>query len=102
MLVRSDANRRVAVLGDMFELGADEKELHRKVGEHAAAAGVDALFTIGDLAENIAEGGGGRHFKDKEAFIKVIGDCIRPGDLVLVKASRGMHLEEIVDELRSL
>ena len=102
VLVRSDAPRRVAVLGDMFELGTEEKELHRKVGEHAAAAGVDELITIGDLAENIAEGGGGRHFKDKEAFIEVIRDYIRPGDLVLVKASRGMHLEEIVDELRKL
>ena len=102
VLVRSDAVRRVAVLGDMFELGTDEKELHRKVGEHASAAGVDELITIGDLAENIAEGGGGRHFASKEAFIEVIGDYIRPGDLVLVKASRGMHLEEIVDELREL
>ena len=102
VLVRSDANRRVAILGDMFELGTDEKELHRKVGQHAAAAGVDELITIGELAENIAEGGGGRHFKDKEAFIEVIGEHIRSGDLVLVKASRGMHLEEIVEELRKL
>ena len=102
VLVRSDAKRRVAILGDMFELGIDEKELHRKVGEHAAAAGVDELITIGNLAEHITEGGGGRHFKDKAAFLEVMGDCIRPGDLVLVKASRGMHLEEIVEELRIL
>lgn len=102
VLVRSDAARRVAILGDMFELGPDEKALHRQVGQHAAEAGVDELIAIGDLAANIAEGGRGRHFKDKESFLEVIGDHIRPGDLVLVKASRGMHLEEIVDELRSL
>ena len=102
VLVRSDAPRRVAILGDMFELGTDEKELHRQVGEHAAAAGVDELITIGNLAANIAEGGGGRHFEDKESFLQVIEDHIRPGDLVLVKASRGMHLEEIVDKLRAI
>ena len=102
VLIRSKAERRVAILGDMFELGPDEAELHRQVGEHAAAAGVDELITIGNLARHIAEGGGGRHFEDKESFLEVIGDYIRPEDLVLVKASRGMHLEEIVDELRTL
>ena len=102
VLVRSSAVRRIAILGDMFELGSDEKELHRKVGEHAAAAGVDEVIAIGDLAEYIAEGSGGTHFKDKASFLKAIGDYIRPGDLVLVKASRGMHLEEIVEELRTL
>ena len=98
----SEAARRVAVLGDMFELGADEKGLHRSVGEHAKAIGIDELITIGNLAENIAEGGDGRHFRDKEAFIEVLDEHIRPGDLVLVKASRGMHLEEIVERLRTL
>ena len=102
VLVRSGAQRRVAILGDMFELGTDEEELHRKVGEHAVKAGVDELITIGKLAEYIAEGGGGRHFASKEAFLDVIGDYIKPGDLVLVKASRGLHLEEIVEELRTL
>lgn len=102
VLAGSEAARRVAVLGDMFELGADEKELHRSVGEHAKAIGIDELITIGNLAENIAEGGNGRHFRDKEAFIEVLGEYIRPGDLVLVKASRGMHLEEIVERLRTL
>ena len=102
VLAGSEAARRVAVLGDMFELGADEKELHRSVGEHAKAIGIDELITIGNLAENIAEGGDGRHFRDKEAFIEVLDEHIRPGDLVLVKASRGMHLEEIVERLRTL
>ncbi|MGX8773966.1 MAG: UDP-N-acetylmuramoyl-tripeptide--D-alanyl-D-alanine ligase [Bacillota bacterium] len=102
VLAESEAARRVAVLGDMFELGSDEKELHRKVGEHAKAVGVDELITIGGLAENIAEGGAGTHFRDKEAFMEVMDEYVRPGDLVLVKASRGMHLEEIVEKLRTL
>ncbi len=102
VLSKSKGERRVAILGDMFELGPDEAQLHRKVGEHAAKLGVDSLLTIGDLAENIAEGGNGTHFPDKETFLNVIHDHIKPGDLVLVKASRGMHLEEIVDRLRVL
>ena len=101
VLAGSEAIRRVAVLGDMFELGPDEKRLHRQVGEHAQAVGTDLLITIGTLAENIAEGGNGAHFPDKEAFLSVIDDYIRPGDLILVKASRGMHLEEIVEALKT-
>ena len=102
VLAESKAKWKVAILGDMFELGDDEKELHRKVGEHAKALGIDEIITIGELAENIAEGGEGIHFEDKESFIDVIGDYIKSGDLVLVKASRGMHLEEIVERLRTL
>ncbi len=102
VLKASSARRRVAVLGDMFELGSDEIALHRKVGEHAAKAGIDRLITIGNLAENIAKGGSGTHFPDKESFLEVIEDYIEPGDLILVKASRGMHLEEIVERLRTI
>ena len=101
VLAGSKAARRVAVLGDMFELGPDEKQLHRQVGEHAKAVGTDVLITIGDLAENIAEGGNGTHFTDTESFLRVLDDYIRPDDLVLVKASRGMHLEEIVEALKT-
>ena len=102
VLKASSARRRVAVLGDMFELGSEEIALHRKVGEHAAKAGIDRLITIGNLAENIAKGGSGTHFPDKESFLEVIEDYIEPEDLILVKASRGMHLEEIVERLRTI
>lgn len=100
VLARSKAGRRVAVLGDMFELGPEEAQLHRQVGEHAAAVGTDVLITIGALAEHIAEGGNGTHFPDKESFLRVMDEYIMPGDLVLVKASRGMHLEEVVEALK--
>ena len=101
VLAKSEAKRHVAVLGDMFELGPEEAQLHRQVGEHAKAVGTDVLITIGSLAENIAEGGNGTHFPDKDAFLSVADDYIKPGDLVLVKASRGMHLEEIVEALKT-
>ena len=102
VLSKSKGNRRIAILGDMFELGDNEKELHRKVGEHAAGLAIDELITVGDLAENISDTGGGIHFADKEALLEVIDKHIEPGDLVLVKASRGMQLEDIVDRLRTL
>ncbi|MGN0702818.1 MAG: UDP-N-acetylmuramoyl-tripeptide--D-alanyl-D-alanine ligase [Lentihominibacter sp.] len=99
VLARSRACRRVAVLGDMFELGENTAAQHREVGEHAASMDIDEVICIGNLAEEIAKGASGVHFADKESFIKVIDEYIAPGDLVLVKASRGMRMEEIVAEL---
>ncbi len=99
VLAGSPAERRVAVLGDMFELGEDTLMQHRKVGEHAAQMHIDLVIGIGNLAEEIAKGASGIHFADKESFKKVIDEYIAPGDLVLVKASRGMKMEEIVSEL---
>lgn len=102
VLARSRAERKVAILGDMLELGADTAKQHREVGEHAAKAGIDAVAAIGRLAENIAEGAGGAHFDTKEAFLEVMPKFIRPGDMVLVKASRGMKLEDIVKALEEI
>ncbi|MCQ2546243.1 MAG: UDP-N-acetylmuramoyl-tripeptide--D-alanyl-D-alanine ligase [Clostridia bacterium] len=102
VLKKSEAKRRVAILGDMFELGDQTELLHRGVGVHARKIGIDEVICIGDLAENISEGAVGTHFPDKETFLKVIEDYIREGDLVLVKASRGMALEKIVEKLETL
>ena len=100
VLKRSKAERKVAILGDMFELGDDTEALHRQVGEHAREIGIDQVIAIGNLAKNIADGAGGTHFEDKESFIDVINDYVKPGDLVLVKASRGMKMEDIVGRLK--
>ena len=99
VLARSRAARRIAILGDMFELGENTAAQHREVGEHAALMNIDEVICIGALAGEIAAGASGIHFPDKESFIKVIDEYIAPGDLVLVKASRGMKMEEIVSEL---
>lgn len=102
VLKKSEAKRRVAILGDMFELGDQTELLHRGVGVHARKIGIDEVICIGDLAANICEGAAGTHFPDRETFLKVIEDYISEGDLVLVKASRGMELEKIVEALRIL
>ncbi len=100
------SRRKIAVLGDMFELGSYEAEGHRLVGEKAAALGVDILIAIGERAKLLAEGaresgfeGILLHFDSKDAVIDYLRSEIRSDDVVLFKASRGMHLEEIVNKL---
>lgn len=98
--------RKIAVLGDMFELGSYEMEGHLSVGHKAAAVGVDILLTIGERAKYIMEGAGSsgfnglsRHFDNKTDAINFLGNEVGTGDVILVKASRGMHMEEIVEKI---
>lgn len=98
--------RKIAVLGDMFELGSYEVEGHRSVGREAAAIGLDILVAIGERARYLVEGaresgfnGVLVHFDNRLDAMSFLGDEVCPGDAILVKASRGMHLEEIVAKL---
>ncbi len=98
--------RKIAVLGDMFELGYYEKDGHRIVGEKAAAMGIDILLTVGERAKYLLDGarsagfnGLSLHFENKDDVVKFLGNELRLGDVILVKASRGMHMEEIVHPL---
>ncbi len=97
-------SRRIAVLGDMLELGPEEVALHRETGAHAAATGVDVLVTVGPLAREMALGFGeeGVVISVPDAGGAVIAlDALRPagGDVVLVKASRGVALEAVTRAL---
>ena len=101
--------RRVAILGDMKELGRDSEKLHRDIGLLAGQAGVDCLICLGREAEYIYKGyisGGFEaeawHFPMKEALYSVLPSLIKKGDTVLVKASHSMAFENIVDELLKL
>ncbi|MHB2018416.1 MAG: UDP-N-acetylmuramoyl-tripeptide--D-alanyl-D-alanine ligase [Candidatus Xenobia bacterium] len=97
--------RRIAVLGDMLELGSIREAAHREMGEVAASRGVDVLIAVGELGRLIGQGyqkAGGRemhHAADASAAAQTLGALTRPGDLVLVKASRGMALERVVQAL---
>jgi UDP-N-acetylmuramoyl-tripeptide--D-alanyl-D-alanine ligase len=99
--------RRVLVLGDMLELGPSAPELHHQLGCDAARAGIDRLVLVGDLTRATASGaleaGLGRsaviHCDSAEAAIQCLGDLLAEGDVVLVKASRGMRLERVVRAL---
>lgn len=104
--VFEDAARKVAVLGDMFELGTDEAALHREVGVYAAEKQIDVLVCVGNLCRHMYEGASKvcsvtscYYFEDKEALAAQMDTIIQDGDLVLVKASHGMHFEELIKML---
>lgn len=97
--------RKIAILGDMYELGAESARLHHSVGLFARNLAVDTIVAIGEDAANIAEGASGgnakvAYYKDKESFCKELSSYVGPGDLILVKGSRGMKMEQIVEELK--
>ena len=94
-LVAADGSRRIAVLGDMLELGPRELEFHRAAGRQAAALGVDVLITVGPLAAAMSESFSGESHPTADAgeAAALLPGLLRPGDLVLVKGSRGVGLE---------
>ena len=93
--------RRIAILGDMKELGKDELTLHREVGAYAKEVGIDMLVAVGPLSEATAEGyGEGAYYAATvERCIDRIKRYLRPGDTILVKASHSMQFERIVEAL---
>jgi UDP-N-acetylmuramoyl-tripeptide--D-alanyl-D-alanine ligase len=100
---RADHARRVAVLGDMLELGPRERDYHVELGVEVARAGVDLLVTVGTLAEAIAERFDGelRSVPDAAAAAEVVPELLGPGDVVLIKGSRGVGLELVCRALRN-
>jgi UDP-N-acetylmuramoyl-tripeptide--D-alanyl-D-alanine ligase len=90
-----DGARRMAVLGDMLELGPDERDYHLELGEQAARHGVDVLVTVGPLAAAAAEcfGGESHSVADAVEAAALVPELLQPGDVVLVKGSRGVGLE---------
>lgn len=97
--------RKVAVLGDMKELGAKELELHAEVGSYAEKCGVDVLITVGALAKYISDNAGKTeiyHFDTVDSAVEEIDTILHKDDTVLVKASHSMHFENIVNCLKEL
>lgn len=101
-------SRRIAVLGEMYELGDYTETGHRQVGAAAARLGVSCLLSVGKLAEHIAQGAREAGMPkalvatvpDNQQAIRLLEAYLQPGDVVLVKGSRGMHMEEIVSALQ--
>ena len=97
--------RKIAVLGDMLELGDISESAHREVGREVAAADFDFLLTLGTLANFIADGARTAgldsarvmSFKSHEEAASVLKNIIKPGDTVLFKASRGMKMEKVLE-----
>lgn len=98
--------RTVAILGDMGELGAKEKEMHYDVGQHTATAGIHVLICIGTLSEELARGAKETgcniqiyHYPDQEHFFAEMSSILEKDDTILVKASHAMAFEKIVKKL---
>ncbi len=97
--------RKIAVLGDMLELGNYSETAHRNVGEYAAECDVDVLYTYGEQSRYMADSAkksgllSVESFCDKIELINTLLCEIKPGDTVLFKASRGMKLEEVIEKI---
>jgi UDP-N-acetylmuramoyl-tripeptide--D-alanyl-D-alanine ligase len=97
--------RRIVVAGDMLELGGAEAEAHRAAGERIARSGVQVFFGVGERMAAAVEAArragmeSARHFADSEAAAAAVGAEVRPGDTLLVKGSRGVRLEKVVEAL---
>ena len=102
--------RRVAVIGEMLELGSASEELHRASGKEAARSGLSELVTVGGAAAHALADGAVRagmaaahvhYVPDSSAAARLVLSLVKPGDLVLVKGSRGIRTEVVVDRLKA-
>lgn len=111
-VIDSAIGRKVCILGDMFELGKDEEQLHYEVGEYLASKSIDVLITAGRLAEFIAKGAKdytntheNAHqcsvytYEDRESMLEEIDKIIKKKDNILVKASHGMEFPKVIEKL---
>ncbi len=105
--------RKVALLGDMFELGEKECELHKEVGVYAAEKGIDVIVCTGTLSKHMYEGACEKvknvfaadrkkevyYFETRDEMLQELPEILKSGDSILVKASHGMHFEKVVEFL---
>ena len=108
VLAQADG-RKIAVLGDMGELGENEIALHEEVGTHAAQCGIDVCICVGALSVHMAEAArkADQEFKviyeeSRESLLEHLGDLVQEGDTILVKASHFMQFEEVVKALEEM
>lgn len=101
-LIQMDGERKLAVIGDMYELGEKSEQWHREVGESVEAKSLDMIFTVGEDSEYIIKDQplkSAKHFRQLNKLNQELLRVLRPGDILLVKASRGMELDRVVSFL---
>jgi UDP-N-acetylmuramoyl-tripeptide--D-alanyl-D-alanine ligase len=94
--------KKIAVLADMLELGEQAEEFHRLIGKNTARYGVDILLTFGQLSKSIHDTAlveTKAHFENKSTLIEYLMRMLADGDIVLIKGSRGMKMEEVIVSL---
>ncbi|HML37351.1 MAG TPA: UDP-N-acetylmuramoyl-tripeptide--D-alanyl-D-alanine ligase [Bacillota bacterium] len=101
--------RKIAILADMFELGENSGDFHAEVGRYAAESGIDLFVAVGEQARHMAEAAaeilGGkkvRYYETKELLINDIGSMISTGDVILLKGSRGMAMDQVVKKIMEM
>ena len=102
------SGKKYILLGDMFELGDNADAYHASVGDYMVGKNIDALLTIGEMSVLIAEHAEKanpaleiRSFDDKAKLKEYLKETFKPEDMILIKASNGMHLKEIVEFLET-
>jgi UDP-N-acetylmuramoyl-tripeptide--D-alanyl-D-alanine ligase len=105
----SCVGKKIVVFADMLELGAGEERFHSELGEKIAKSGADLALAYGQRArvsiealESSKTGCVARHFKDSPEVLVALKEVLRPGDLVLFKGSRGMHVEKVLDGIHNI
>ena len=108
-VLKDAEHRKVAILGDMFELGENAAALHASVGSHAAENEIDLLICVGEISRHMAEaafqtGGCGEVLQvpTLASLLEVLPKLVQADDTILVKASHGMHFEKVVERLREM
>ena len=102
VLKDTHATRRIAVLGEMRELGVWSEKLHSDVGRYAASAGIDFLIAIhGDAQHTAAQHPAAQFVDDPETAGELLKQMARPGDAILFKGSRGTHVEKALERYLS-
>jgi UDP-N-acetylmuramoyl-tripeptide--D-alanyl-D-alanine ligase len=96
--------RKILVLGDMGELGSEAEAAHREIGLYAKAAAVDALLTLGNHSALMTKafGQGAQHYSEVDALVADLVRIMQPGSTVLVKGSRFMAMERVVEKVAVL
>ena len=108
VLSKSGGDYKIAVLGDMFELGPFALTLHAGVGAYLGKAGIDCLVAVGELARHIYDAAKDAMVpqvywcETKEEAKPILAELVKPNSTILVKASRGMAFEELVDDLKRI
>lgn len=97
--------RKIFVFGDMLELGEESEKAHAKIGGKASELGIDSLYTIGKFSKATTEAAKSKglknvfHYYDADKLIQKLKNDLRENDIVLVKGSRGSHMEKVIEEL---
>ncbi len=97
-VLKNYPGKRILVLGDMRELGEEERVFHEEVGHYAKVAGIDHLFAVGDLMKYCVArfGNGGEHFENKTTLLKQLEAYLNPENTILVKGSLSTKMAEVV------